>query len=1196
MAAINQFKIVSEGRQIETYDDFDISLTYQIDDIEDITSKKASFSKTIILPGTPDNNSFFQNIFEINIDISESSYNPKKSLPIQVLIGDELVFYGNLQLLNIITNQKLVEYEVVITGLFKNIMVAFGDYYIDQLSLDEYSHLRNIATIQQSYDNIITVNGLTTQVTPGTGYIYPLIATGNNPVSSRIFNAFDLNPAVYLKTLMDKMFQWAGYTYTSNFFNSDYFKSLVMPTETPTYDSVSILERTVRVGVASTLGYTMAPPLQNSLYNNWVNSPQIPQCLLCGTTAITPMLKKSNTWWQNNTNGSWYVPYSDETSFVANQQYQDPSNEWVYLGTPNNLSRYKATTAGFYEVDVDTSFQMYYRHEMGSNFKYVSGSITYQARIFKVATNGSTTVLASTNNLTITPPLANSTGRSAFGNTTVPASGFMPGWWLSDQEYLMNMNVGSVFLNVGEEIRVQFSIVYPTTVTWSSNVDKVLVAGVVYPTTRGGTPNRIQVKPATNVNYNINALLYLSTMLPTIKMKDLFINVVKMFNLVVSDDPALPNNLIIEPKDDYYESKQLVRDWTDKVDYDQDVKQTPMSELDIKSYKFTYSEDNDYYNKIYTEQSGRVYGDFYVDFINDFSTTEKEIKLDIAPTPVSDNFWTPYIGPFFAEIDTNSNLRPVKVKPRILFSKKITQTLISNSTQIGLRNTPTSPIVYSFTYIHAGMYDDPTDPEFTLEWGDSTRLYYNTALCCPSNTLINQFYLSTLNDITDVNAKLLEAYFHLTPSDINQFDFRDIILIDNAYWRVNRIEDYNPNAIDRTTKVILYKLNSLDIFYNDNSEVPSSEIDCPTDVVIKKTKYGWIFVSPSNQIITQECCLLWGGYWTNGYCQAKKPIINDPGTPWGEQTGYPQSGGSVAPSFQGRSGAIAEDRPFELRKNQNIINSNTVVVKGSSNFVDSSAENVLVMGDGNSVNADTRNALIIGNDHNSIESDSIVVGNLVLNSDGFRWYYPTITEAGYETVMYVGKTNLIDIIDGTYQSVRNYGGDSKLRPIIDGSDQQPATPIEPSPTPTETPTPTPTPTPGLSPTPTSTQTLTPTPTSSSIVRPTPTTTSTPTLTPTPTITPTITRTPGLSPTPTPTRTSTPTPTSGIMYLASSCCSEPDKYVIFSSDGLSGRLVLIGGQCYELIEEKIGSPLYVGTLLGTDINDCLECTAIYTCTS
>ena len=45
MSAINQFKIISLGVQLDTYDDIDISLTYQIDDIQDITVKKSSFSK-----------------------------------------------------------------------------------------------------------------------------------------------------------------------------------------------------------------------------------------------------------------------------------------------------------------------------------------------------------------------------------------------------------------------------------------------------------------------------------------------------------------------------------------------------------------------------------------------------------------------------------------------------------------------------------------------------------------------------------------------------------------------------------------------------------------------------------------------------------------------------------------------------------------------------------------------------------------------------------------------------------------------------------------------------------------------------------------------------------------------------------------------------------------------------------------------
>jgi hypothetical protein len=1090
MAAINQFKIISQGRQIETYDNFDISLTYQIDDIEDISTKKSSYSKTILIPGTPNNNDFFQNIFEINIDISDTNFNPKKSLPTQILIGDEMVFYGNLQLLNIVTNQKMVEYEVVITGLFKNIIGAFSDYYIDQLNFDEFSHYRNVNNIINSFDNKIFVNSILTQESPGVGYIYPLTVTGNNSVSNRTFNAFDLNPGVYAKTIMDKMFKWAGYTYESQFFNSDYFKALIIPTETPTYDSINIDDRTIRIGLQAQFGFWyMSNALNNGLESNWWGSPSVPQVLLDLCTALSPMLKKSNTWYRNSNNGYWYVPYDLQSGVFNQTVFQDPSDEWKYYtnGQPQT-TEYTASVSGFYQVDVKSSFQMYYRHQQGSSFRYNSGTLSYKATIVKVAANGSQTDIVSTNLLSITPPLANSTGRSAYGNTTVPGTGYMPGWWLSDQEYSIDMNVGSVWLNAGDKIRIKYELLYPTSISWASNTDQVLVAAVMKPLTNGGAVNKLEVKPATNVNYNVNALIYLSPILPTIKMRDFFINIVKMFNLVVSDDPNIPNNLIIEPRDQYFETKQLVKDWTLKLDYDQDVIQTPMSELDVKSYYFTYDQDNDFYNKSYEQQSGRIYGDIRIDFLNEFSTTDKEIKLDFAPTPVSDNYISPCIAPFFCDIDTNSNFKPLKQKPRILFSKKLQSTKL-----IKYRNSPGDTGTISNQYVYAGMYDDPTDPDYTLEWGNSTTLYYNTSLCCPDNNLVNQFYLSTLNDITDINAKLLEAYFHLTPSDLNQFDFRDIIFIDNAYWRVNTIVDYNPNAIDKTTKVILYKLNDIDIFYNDNKNIPGSQIDCPTDIVIKKTKFGWIFVSPSGNIITEDCCDQWGGYWTNGYCQAKKPIINDPGTPWGDQTGMIPIGSSgIAPEFQAQTGGIYTERPFPLTKNQNIINSNTVIVQGADNYVDSTAENVFVLGEGNSVNSDTRNAFIIGNNHDSITSDTIVVGNLVLNSDGLSYYYPTITDAGYETVMYIGKTNLIDIIDGTYESVRNYGGDSKLRPVIDGSDKQP-------PVPTQEPEPTPTPTPTISitntPTPSTTATPTPTPT---IDRPTATPTPTITMTPTPT--------------------------------------------------------------------------------------------------
>jgi hypothetical protein len=731
MSAINQFKIVSLGVTLDTYDDIDISLTYQIDDIEDITVKKSSFSKTIILPGTSTNNQYFKNIFDVNIDISETSYNPKKALPVQVLIGDELIFAGNLQLLNIITNQKQVDYEIVITGIFKNIMIAFSDYYLNQLNLDEYKHFRSVTTISSSWYNNIFVNDPynTTYSPPGFGYIYPITVSGQNPIISnglKKFNSFDLNPAVYVRTIIDKMFEFAGYTYTSNFFESEYFNSLVVPTETPQYNTEDIDNKTVRVTYQKD-AFLMSPKLNNGLQSYYS-----PVSTLNNTSALTPMLAKSSSYWSNATNGSWYFPLNVETGVFDNQQMQDPGNEWVYQN--NGVSRYTCQTAGFYSIDLDNQFYMFYKHELGSSFKYLSGSIKYVARIYKVATNGSLTILGQTSVLSITPPTAGATGIFSGALYTVPSTGYMAsGFLCTSQPYVANINIPSVWLNAGEQVRVNFQMLYDGNVQWASNVDKILV-GAVGARTINGAVNRLEIKPAVTTNYGVNSLLDLAKMLPQMKMRDFFINIIKMFNLMVTDNPNVQNDLIIEPRDDFFDSKRKVNDWTLKLDYDQDIKQTPMSELDTKTYNFTYNEDDDYYNNLYEQQSSRVFGDYKVDFLNDFSVESKEMKLDFSPTPVSDNIISPLVAPFFCDIDTNNSLDPIKVKARILFVKRLT---LNNQFYVITDNPNQAGNTFG-VYAYAGMYDDPFDPEYSLEFGNSNVLYYNTSFCCPNNTLVNQ--------------------------------------------------------------------------------------------------------------------------------------------------------------------------------------------------------------------------------------------------------------------------------------------------------------------------------------------------------------------------------------------------------------------------------------------------------------------------
>ena len=248
--------------------------------------------------------------------------------------------------------------------------------------------------------------------------------------------------------------------------------------------------------------------------------------------------------------------------------------------------------------------------------------------------------------------------------------------------------------------------------------------------------------------------------------------------------------------------------------------------------------------------------------------------------------------------------------------------------------------------------------------------------------------------------------------------------------------DYNPNAIDKLTKVILYKLNYLDIFFNDNKEVSESEVDCPDDMVAKPAKGGgYIYVSLSNQPITEACCENFGGIWSNGKCLANiTPGTPIPATGGSTSPGSNTTTGKVIPQTQVKSGSIYNERPQQLLKNQNVNNSNTVIIAGSNNFVDFGVNNGIIVGENNSLPSDTTNSIVVGDGITYVPSNSIVVGDILITTDGMSYLNPYIIEGGYEEVMDVSKTNLIDVVDAGNESVRPFGGDSKLRPIIDGSE------------------------------------------------------------------------------------------------------------------------------------------------------------------
>jgi len=1038
---MNKFSVLADGKQLDTYDNIAVSFNYQIENILDITKRTTNYSKTITLPGTPFNNKFFKQIFDVNIDTI--SFNVKKSIPANINIGEQTIMTGVLQLLNIIVNQDAVDYEVVIMGQLKNILNEFGELTLRNIDISEYNHIRSKETIQSSWVYDIYRNGsLINNSSGGEGYVYPYIVYGNNQNISNNLYASDLFPAVYLKTAVDKMFDLVGYTYTSRFFNSDYYKKLILPfvDDKLQMPDTEINTRTFAVGVDGTQGETTDP---------LIYEPGVEHTGVTGYRAMSAVMQDNvPAWYQNKywaSNKGFWFPLQKETGTIIDVTLQDLNNEWTYSAQttpytttnavyPYTYSRYQCQNSGYYNIDL-TAYMIVKYWDLGGgspNIQLNSGDLKYYVKLLRKRGN-SEIELASTGTLSFQPS-------TSFAFT--PA-------YDNNNPLTLDTSASNVYLEVGDLVYIEFGFTMFGT-NWAG-VDADIRAQALLLPSKDGVPSVLKISPSNNNLVGGNSEVNMNQIMPDIKLKDLFLSIIKMFNLVVFDNPEIPNNLIIEPRDEFYASRQRVVDWTYKLDYNQDVKITPMSELDVKTFLYTYKEDGDFYNEQYKNDVKRIYGDYEIDVENDFSDVQNKLEIIFSPTPDGQYAIGDRVAPLFCTVEDNI-LKPKKLKPRILFYgglKPTTYPMLFKDTY----DSATGLTVYNYAY--CGMWDDPIQPQYDLGFGTTSKIYWNGISYYPTNTLVEQFHKNTLLDIIDINSKLLQADFYLTPQDVADLDFRDIILIDNAYWRINNVKDYNPIGTDKTTPVVLYKINNINIFAPDRVEISLSNKSCPSDVIKKFSLQGAYYVSASGQILDANCCSSLNGDFINGKCWVRTRLDGQIGA----KDGYLKTSNTV---IQGGTNITpnSQDRPETLMAGNNTINSPGAVVRGQSNYVDYNVKSVEILGDnnsiidgttstqimgnGNTITNDTTNAFIFG-DNNSIQldlsntgstattlSNIFLLGNNIIASTGNTLYADNIFMSSGSTfngVSVTGVTNptLSDVLTNgdtmlTTQKIASYAG------------------------------------------------------------------------------------------------------------------------------------------------------------------------------
>lgn len=215
--------IYLEDNELDVKEGFSQQITYQIDDIKNLDSKTTSFSKTIVLPGTARNNRIFGNIFEFsnsNFYDSENpnsfyNFNASKSAVARLDINGLTIIKGVLRLLEIIVDNGSVEYEVAIFGELGGFVNSLGNSKLEDLDFSEYNQVYSITNIANSWDS--------------SGCVFPLIDYGLVSTDKIDYQYKAFRPAFRVKEYIDKIIDGAGYTYESNFLNTNFFKSLIIP-------------------------------------------------------------------------------------------------------------------------------------------------------------------------------------------------------------------------------------------------------------------------------------------------------------------------------------------------------------------------------------------------------------------------------------------------------------------------------------------------------------------------------------------------------------------------------------------------------------------------------------------------------------------------------------------------------------------------------------------------------------------------------------------------------------------------------------------------------------------------------------------------------------------------------------------------------------------------------------------------------
>jgi hypothetical protein len=279
-----------------------------------------------------------------------------------------------------------------------------------------------------------------------------------------------------------------------------------------------------------------------------------------------------------------------------------------------------------------------------------------------------------------------------------------------------------------------------------------------------------------------------------IKQNEFVKAIFNMFNLYAEVDKSQPNQLNLIHRDDYYDAGKEV-DWTYKLAKDREQSLSFLPELTSKKVILTYKADKDSANTIYTNATNQIYGQAEVIFDNEYVKDVTTKAVLFSPTPIIDTVFGAFV-PMLSGAQPDTNIR-------ILYDSTA-EVGLTTCQAFNIYDYGTTGMTGVTSYPYVGHFDDPLNPTWDLNYATCAYYYYMPSTLTQNN-LYNRYWRRTMGQIN--TGKMLTAFFNLKESDIQPLELNDKIRIDNSWWNINKVIDYNANG-NQLTQVELISIDT----------------------------------------------------------------------------------------------------------------------------------------------------------------------------------------------------------------------------------------------------------------------------------------------------------------------------------------------------------------------------------------------------